>query len=234
LISAPSDRLSANFLVCISNDVDQSTFDISQRFFQNDFDFFRQFQNVGIRYVENLHAKYYANEHKSIITSLNLHSFSINNNIEVGVLFEQKFGAGALNLISERLAQESNVDYEAFEYFEKVINKSTQHFNKKVKIKSTLFGLIRKKVGNVIETDNSSTIYKSSTNTKKGYCIRTGTPIPFNLKQPYSKEAFESWSKWKNKDYKEKYCHYSGEVSNGETSFAKPVLGKHYKVAIKK
>ena len=30
----------------------------------------------------------------------------------------------------------------------------------------------------------------------------------------------------------EKYCHYSGEKSNGETSFAKPILSKYYKQAI--
>jgi len=34
----------------------------------DDFDFFKQFQNVQISYVENLHAKYYANDYKSIIT----------------------------------------------------------------------------------------------------------------------------------------------------------------------
>jgi hypothetical protein len=137
-----------------------------------------------------------------------------------------------LNLISERLAQDSNADNEAFEYFDKVIENSTEHFNKKVKIKSTFFGLFQTKVGNVIETDNSFTIYKSNTNSRKGYCIRTGALIPFNIKQPYSKEAFEIWSKWKNKDYKEKYCHYSGEASNGDTCFAKPVLGKYYKEAM--
>jgi hypothetical protein len=52
------------------------------------------------------------------------------------------------------------------------------------------------------------------------------------MKVPYSKSSYESWSKWKNKDYKEKYCHFSGEPSNGETSFARPVLGKYYKEAM--
>ena len=32
-------------------------------------------------------------------------------------------------------------------------------------------------------------------------------------------------------DYLEKYCHFSGEPSNGETSFNKPILKKNWKKA---
>lgn len=211
--------------------------DLSKSLSNNDFDFFKQFQNVEIRYVENLHAKYYANDFKSIITSLNLHSFSIKNNIEIGVLFEQKVGSRVLNFISENLAKDSNADKEAYEYFSEVIEKSISHFEKRVKIKSSWFGLVKKQDGNIVDVDNSSKIYTQSnsnskaTKTKNGYCIRTGEQIPFNIKVPFSKAAYESWSKWKNKDFKEKYCHFSGEPSDGETSFAKPVLGKNYKEA---
>ena len=54
-----------------------------------DFDFFKQFPNVSIVYVPNLHAKYYGNEKKGVITSINLYDYSFKNNIEFGV-FEQK------------------------------------------------------------------------------------------------------------------------------------------------
>jgi hypothetical protein len=213
--------------------------DLSKSLSNNDFDFFKQFQNVEIRYVENLHAKYYANDSKSIITSLNLHSFSIKNNIEVGVLFEQKMGARVLNFISESLAKDSNADNEAYEYFSEVIEKSVMHFEKRAKMKSSWFGFVKTQEGNIVEVDNSSKIYSSKntgpktkeTKTQSGFCIRTGVQIPFNINVPFSKPAYESWSKWKNKDFKEKYCHYSGEASNGETSFAKPVLGKYYREA---
>ena len=55
-----------------------------------------------------------------------------------------------------------------------------------------------------------------------GYCIRTGAKIPFNPKQPFSKQAYQSWSKFKNEEYAEKYCHYSGEPYNGETCLKHP------------
>ena len=47
-----------------------------------------------------------------------------------------------------------------------------------------------------------------------------------------SNKAFKMWSKYGDKDYQEKYCHYSGEPSNGETSFAKPILRKNWKKAM--
>lgn len=59
-----------------------------------------------------------------------------------------------------------------------------------------------------------------------GFCIRTGIKINFNPDKPFCKEAFEEWNVYKNIHYKEKYCHLTGEVSNGNTSFAKPILKK--------
>jgi hypothetical protein len=64
-----------------------------------------------------------------------------------------------------------------------------------------------------------------------GYCIRTGVEIPFNIDKPLSAKAFESWVKYEDDEYPEKYCHYSGEPSNGETSFSRPILKKHWNKA---
>lgn len=198
-----------------------------------DIDFFKQFQNIEIRYNENLHAKYYANENKSIITSLNLHTFSIENNIEVGVLFESKMGAGIANLISSNLAKDYNSDKEAYSYFDSVFRDSEEVFVKNVKEKKSFFGLFSTYEGTKIETDNTNKVYETNNSlNQNGYCIRTGVQIPFDLKHPFSKEAYKSWAQFKNENFKEKFCHYSGEKSNGETSFAKPVLSKYYKTAI--
>ncbi|MBL7951763.1 MAG: phospholipase D family protein [Flavobacteriales bacterium] len=64
-----------------------------------------------------------------------------------------------------------------------------------------------------------------------GYCIRTGAAIPFNVKKPFTEAAFTSWSRYKEENYKEKFCHFSGEPSNGETSFAKPIMWKNWSKA---
>jgi len=56
---------------------------------REDFDYFKKFPNISIIYVPNLHAKYYGNEEKGIITSINLYDYSFKNNIEFGVYSEQ-------------------------------------------------------------------------------------------------------------------------------------------------
>lgn len=64
-----------------------------------------------------------------------------------------------------------------------------------------------------------------------GFCIRTGEKIQFNPERPLSYQAYKSWSQFGNEDYPEKYCHYSGEPSNGETSVKRPILYKNWKKA---
>ncbi|WP_194973671.1 phospholipase D-like domain-containing protein [Aquiflexum lacus] len=64
-----------------------------------------------------------------------------------------------------------------------------------------------------------------------GYCIRTGEQIDFNPERPFSYQAFKSWNYFGNADFPEKFCHFSGEASNGETSAAKPILGKNWRQA---
>ncbi len=67
-----------------------------------------------------------------------------------------------------------------------------------------------------------------------GYCIRTGKEIPFNIEKPMVYEAFKMWNKYKNPDYEENYCHFSGEPSDGQTSVKQPVLKKNWKKAKQK
>ena len=72
-----------------------------------------------------------------------------------------------------------------------------------------------------------------SKNKVTGYCIRTGSEIPFNIEKPLSYEAFKSWNKYSDTEYEEKYCHFSGESSQGETSVSKPILKKNWRNAKK-
>ncbi|QOW10173.1 hypothetical protein Q73A0000_07255 [Kaistella flava (ex Peng et al. 2021)] len=64
--------------------------DFSKSMKQEDFNFFKDFPNIEIRYEKRLHAKYYANESAAILTSMNLYNFSQDNNIEAGVLTNKK------------------------------------------------------------------------------------------------------------------------------------------------
>ena len=57
-----------------------------------------------------------------------------------------------------------------------------------------------------------------------GFCIRTRKKIRFNPSKPMCKEAWKLWNEYKNEDFPEKYCHKTGQLSNGKTSIKNPIL----------
>jgi len=66
---------------------------------------------------------------------------------------------------------------------------------------------------------------------RMGYCIRTGVEIPFDPSRPFSYEAYKVWAQYYDEFYPEKFCHFSGESSEGKTSMEYPILKKHLKEA---
>ena len=243
-----------------------------------DFEFFKKFPNVSIIYVSNLHAKYYGNEKKGLITSINLYDYSFKNNIEFGVYSEQSFisklsssssDLDAWNKCTE-IAFNNEVVYAkrpVYKNKKMVISLGKDYVKSEVLLDATekFYGTgedsskTEKRLGDFPESLDYEEQYSSrperdwkETTTKQevmkpvqqittttkgiariGYCIRTGEEIEFNPERPLSNKAFKMWSKYGDKDYEEKFCHYSGEPSNGETSFAKPILRKNWKKAMK-
>lgn len=208
--------------------------DISKSITKEDFEFLREFPNISIFYEKRLHAKYYANESSAILTSMNLYSFSQNNNIEFGVLTKR---SSLGNLIKD-----DNLDKQAWEYFDRVIDQAELFFKRTPQYKNINFGFSTRYEESILERDLLSVKFNlnkaikkqkgtSFTKPKKslatGYCIRTGKEIPFNVEKPMCYEAYKEWSKYNNPVYPEKYCHFSGEISNGETSVKHPILRKN-------
>lgn len=221
---------------------------------KEDLEFFKEFPNIEIRYEKRLHAKYYANEHSAIISSMNLYSYSQDNNIESGVLAE--FNT-ALNNLSNLVLDKESLDVQASKYFDIVIEQAECIFKKTPVFESKLLGLKKEYKESIIKEDRIEDFFKDSSQFEKGlykrkfsktngdaqkdvvhkeigYCIRTGIEIPFNPKMPLCEEAYKSWNRYKDDNYPEKFCHYSGEPSNGETTFAKPILKKNWNKAKEK
>ena len=44
----------------------------------------------------------------------------------------------------------------------------------------------------------------------KGHCVRCKTAIAFNLKKPHCGKCYKSWSKYKNSQFEEQFCHNCG------------------------
>lgn len=160
---------------------------------------------VILKYYEDLHAKCYVNDDKMIITSMNLYEFSMANNKEMGVLIN-KNDPTDLQLFEDALKEVST------------ISENSEKFD---------FGASRPLARST--TNDKPSQEKSAK--PMGYCIRTGVQIPFNVEKPLSYDAYKSWSKFGDPNYAEKFCHYSGEPSNGETSVSKPILKKNWQKA---
>jgi len=205
--------------------------DLSKSLSKDDFVFLKDFPNIEMKYESRLHAKYYANESSALLSSMNLYDYSQNNNIEFGILTRTTFTS---NIIG------SSLDNEAYFYFEQVAANSETHYERIPAYQDRLGGLRKTYTHSDTTVDELSKVFgiasASLSEGKKqqakddhiGYCIRTGEKITFNPDRPFSATAFKSWSKYKDENYREKYCHFSGELSNGETSYAKPILRKNW------
>jgi phosphatidylserine/phosphatidylglycerophosphate/cardiolipin synthase-like enzyme len=168
---------------------------------------------LGIRtsLCKNLHAKCYINENEAIITSMNLYEFSQQNNNEMGILISKAEDPDLYNAALEEAIRLLTISEEI-----------------RVTVKKVTPEAILKPEKKTLDVKQAHT---KLTDKQTGFCIRTGVPIPFNITKPMSYEAFKSWSKYSDPDYAEKYCHFSGEPSNGDTSVSRPILKKNWKKA---
>ncbi len=222
--------------------------EINKSLSKNDIDYFKRFLNISIVYVPNLHAKYYGNEQKGVITSINLYDYSFKNNIEFGVYSEQNFlnkftGNADIDAWQTcfELAEENEAIYIKRPVFEKkllssilgknyiksdVLFDNTQNFQPLNRNKGKSFKTINDFPDELELGSEPKTMPTRAEieNPSHGFCIRTGEKINFNVKKPYSYQAYTSWAYYGNADYPEKFCHKTGKPSYGKTSMRKPIL----------
>ncbi|MBK9299092.1 MAG: hypothetical protein IPN14_00250 [Bacteroidetes bacterium] len=203
--------------------------DLSKSMKQEDFHFFKEFPNIQIRYERRLHAKYYSNETSAILTSMNLYTYSQDNNIEAGVMTKATLLSNLASNFMTNVTGEDSFDRQAWSYFSRVIEQSDLLFHKTPQYESAMMGFSKKYKESKVEVDKLTEFFADkpkfeskyrkdysekkiveapqatpSNKVGKGYCIRTGKSIPFNEKHPMCDEAYQSWAKYKNKDFEEK------------------------------
>ena len=225
-----------------------------EKSFHNDaLELLKEMPNIRIVYEERLHAKFYANDNASLFTSMNLYDYSVDNNIEVGVFAADESRSG------KKLAVEGwdyfiEVIDNAVEVFDRrpniekgflgltrgsYIDSTTLRDDLHASPEVSKFTRPKKAVVNpTFETDvkpkKAAEKEKSAkpAATLMGFCIRTGEEIPFNRDVPMSPKAFNSWVRFEDGEYPERYCHFSGEPSYGQTSMSMPILKKNWKKAV--
>ena len=120
----------------------KNEYDVSRSLNYEDFDFFKSFPNIGIVYVPNLHAKYFSNERRGVITSINLLDSSFRNNVEYGVVGEPKMIGGT-----------DKFDNEAWQTSIDVVSKGLAVFARVPKYKKKMLGLAKDYVGSETKWD---------------------------------------------------------------------------------
>lgn len=165
---------------------------------------------IKLLFHKDLHAKCYFNEQEAIITSMNLYMFSQQNNVEMGIYISKEKDEELYRQVANEVDR---------------IKRGSEHRTISVqKVENKNLDEPRVQPATKTETKNASS-------KPTGYCIRTGVEIPFNIEKPMSYDAYKSWSKYSDREYPEKFCHFSGELSYGETSTSKPILKKNWKKA---
>jgi hypothetical protein len=167
--------------------------------------------NLKILHYPNLHAKIYANETKCIIGSMNFYDYSEANNTELGVLLS--------------LASDEEAYKDALIHCREIVSEAIIDTPMMPKV---IHDNYMKSNGNKTKIENTY-----SQKAKEGFCIRTGKKIPLNHERPLCDEAYAKWSQYSDDEYPEKFCHFTGEKSNGETCVAAPVLSKNWKKYLK-
>ena len=165
------------------------------------------------------------NDSKLIITSLNFYEYSMIHNKEIGVLYDVNT-PGDQEIYSKAL--------EHIKFIEDNSNDKPFGLNSGNAMQSGKVGKpdeSKQHRTNEVKKDKETKSTEKKFDKQTGYCIRTGVEIPFNIEKPMSYEAFKVWSQFGDPDYPEKFCHFSGEPSNGETSVSKPILKKNWKKA---
>ena len=214
--------------------------DPSKSLHNDDYEFLKSFPFVEIAYERRLHAKFYTNEKRGIITSLNLYSHSHNNNIEVGVMFQSKnfikhIADMTLGSLTSMISDTEDLSTEANKFFVNVYKNADKIFQKEPKFSSNIIGLNKKYTHSDILTDRTEW-FKEQINPylgkkekrqigfnvapsirydqafQQGFCIRTKEKIAFNPTKPLSRHAYQIWSEYNNPDFKEKYCHACGQA----------------------
>jgi hypothetical protein len=165
---------------------------------------------IKLLFHKDLHAKCYFNEKEAIITSMNLYMFSQQNNVEMGIYISKEKDEELYKQVANEVDR---------------IKRGSEHRTISVQ------KVENKKPDALKEQPVAKTETEKSNNKPTGYCIRTGVKIPFNVEKPMSYEAFKSWSKYSDPEYAEKFCHFSGEPSNGDTCISRPILKKNWKKA---
>jgi len=225
---------------------------VERSFNLDDFEYFKKFPNISIVYTQNLHAKYYADENRGIVTSVNLYDYSFKNNIEFGVFSEailivgrEKHDRETREKCMEIIAESDVVYLRQPQYKKKFLGKdyvgsttiydSTKHLVEKGTV-------LKKSISEFSELEYVNAIVDSPRQTREefeenenevqpetelGICISCRRKIQDNPLVPYCKSCYTNRKAKNELGTKESYCHLCGKENS--STLKKPVCYNCFK-----
>jgi phosphatidylserine/phosphatidylglycerophosphate/cardiolipin synthase-like enzyme len=158
--------------------------------------------NAKVYEIPYLHAKIYLNETTVLVSSMNITEVSTRNSKEFAMLVRRQDDANVFR-----------------DYVQRLTAKSTT-------IQPPSMGSM---VSGLIKTTVTQSLQQAARHvSQSGVCIRCGEKIPYNPDRPFCATDYQSWAKWKNDDFQEKYCHSCGKPT--KTSFKRPECASCYKL----
>lgn len=178
----------------------------------------RKLKHLELRFDDDLHAKCFHNEKSMVITSLNLHQHSQQNNREMGILLKS--------------TEDSEVFREALNEAEFIVRRA-----RKDSVMKSLVGKVAKEAKSVIDSLDEDTQKRVRVSSRtmptirtkqEGHCIRCGKNIHYDIDKPYCLPCARLWNRLGgNPDHLERHCHQCGkEVST--ITYNRPVCGVCY------
>lgn len=143
-----------------------------------------ELENLSLRFLRNLHAKCYCDEHQLIIGSMNLHEFSQSNNREMAILLSPDgdpvaYAAGMREVQSILDASESR--------------------------------MLAQPTGKRDPRRTEKAAPAKAPERPPGACIRCASRMRYNPWTPLCDACYGSWAAWGNEAFPEKYCHRCGQ-----------------------
>ncbi|MBN8227242.1 phospholipase D family protein [Corallococcus macrosporus] len=175
-----------------------------------DSDALTQLRQLGLTVLvlKDLHAKIYLSEKYALLTSLNLLESSFNNSIEIGTWLTA--GTPEYASVDAFLKNEIYPTAQAAPSLSAPQVKTSEAQAPKREPRAAPAREASMPLQVVINDDSDT-----------GHCIRCGDDLDFNMERPLCRGCYNSWKKYGDPTYAEKFCHGCGEPK--KTSVAKPL-----------
>ena len=193
--------------------------------------------SIRTLFCKDLHAKCYLNEDKALLTSMNLYEYSQVRNYEMGMLVNRTEEPELYGKVYEearlilRVSEEIRVTVARVPASDSDRGTRIPRGNRASATPGSNRAVASPGNNRDAATPGSNRASASPGNNRavattspgkptSGFCLRCQSVVTPNPSKPYCAQHFRLWSRYKNVEYEEKYCHLCGKEA--KSTFKRP------------